>query len=68
MGIIDVNQMLLRHFCILAIPNPKREHDTYIALRECARLLKPGGRLVLLDSLQHGDQGGLRRTFGTIPE
>ena len=25
-------------------------------LRECARVLKPGGRLVLVDSLQRGDE------------
>jgi ubiquinone/menaquinone biosynthesis C-methylase UbiE len=27
-----------------------------LAVRECARVLKPSGRLVLLDSLQRGDQ------------
>jgi ubiquinone/menaquinone biosynthesis C-methylase UbiE len=31
---------------------PKVRH---ITIRECARVLKPGGRLVILDSLQRGD-------------
>jgi ubiquinone/menaquinone biosynthesis C-methylase UbiE len=34
-------------------PPPKVRRS---ALRERARVLKPGGRLILLDSLQHDDQ------------
>jgi ubiquinone/menaquinone biosynthesis C-methylase UbiE len=37
-----------------------------LAFGECARVLKPGGRLVLVDSLQRGDEpdyGGLLELF-----
>ena len=34
---------------------------------EAARVLKPGGRLVLVDSLQLGDEPAIRRDAGTLP-
>src|ERR1700682_4443925 len=39
-----------------------------IVLRECARVLKPGGRLVLVDSLQRGDQPDYERLLGLFPQ
>ena len=38
------------------------------AIRECARVLKPVGRLVLLDSLQRGDEPDYDRTLERFPQ
>jgi ubiquinone/menaquinone biosynthesis C-methylase UbiE len=39
-----------------------------IVFRECARVLKPGGRLVLVDSLQHGDQPDYEGLLDLFPQ
>jgi len=39
-----------------------------IVFRECARVLKPGGRLVLVDSLQHGDQPNYEGLLELFPQ
>jgi ubiquinone/menaquinone biosynthesis C-methylase UbiE len=39
-----------------------------IIFRECARVLKPGGRLVLVDSLQRGDQPDYEGLFELFPQ
>ena len=39
-----------------------------IVLRECARVLKPGGRLVLLDLLQRGDQPDYEGLLELFPQ
>ncbi len=44
-------------------PNVRRS-----ALRECARVLKPGGRLILLDSLQHDDQPDYEGVLELFPQ
>ena len=39
-----------------------------IVFRECARVLKPGGRLVLVDSLQRGDQPDYQGLLELFPQ
>jgi ubiquinone/menaquinone biosynthesis C-methylase UbiE len=39
-----------------------------IVFRECARALKPGGRLVLVDSLQRGDQPDYEGLLELFPQ
>ena len=39
-----------------------------IIIAECARVLKPGGRLVLVDSLQSGDQPDYEGLLDLFPQ
>jgi ubiquinone/menaquinone biosynthesis C-methylase UbiE len=39
-----------------------------LVLSECARVLKPGGRLVLVDSLQHGDEPDYEGLLELFPQ
>src|SRR5271166_170130 len=48
----DSQDALIRIFLFHELPPKVRR----VVLRECARVLKPGGRLVLVDSLQRGDR------------
>ena len=48
----DSQDALISIFLFHELPPKVRR----VVLRECARVLKPGGRLVLIDSLQRGDR------------
>lgn len=65
----------------LPVPNESQDAVTSIFLfhelppkvrrtvfRECARALKPGGRLVLVDSLQHGDEPDYEGLLDLFPQ
>jgi len=66
-----------------SLPVPDESHDAVtgiflfhelppkvrrIVIRECARVLKPGGRLVLVDSLQRGDQADYEGLLDLFPQ
>ncbi len=66
-----------------SLPVPDESHDAVtsiflfhelppkvrrIVIRECARVLKPGGRLVLLDSLQRGDEPNYEGLLDLFPQ
>ena len=66
-----------------SIPTPEASYDAVtsifmfhelppkirrIIFGECARVLKPGGRLVLVDSLQRGDESDYEGLFDLFPQ
>jgi hypothetical protein len=51
-----------------SFPGESNRKTRRIVFRECARVLKPGGRFVLVDSLQHGDQPDYDGLLDVFPE